>query len=257
VTRATVRYGRARGQVAELWMPARPIGAVPVVVFLHGGFWRSHRSKLLMRPLARAVVARGWAAWNVEYRRVGPLGGGGGWPSTLADVAVAVDALAEQPGLDLDRVVSCGHSAGGQLALWLGARAGLRDPAFGGPVAVPVRGAVSIAGVADLRVGYELDVGRGAVAGFLGGSPDEVPERYEVASPIARLPLGVPQVLLHGLDDTVVPPSMSEAYTARAAAAGDHAVYVPVPGVGHRDALRTPGPVWRTGVEHLARLLGA
>lgn len=255
MARTTVRYGRERGQVAELWMPAGATGRVPVVVLVHGGFWRSHLGKILMRPLARAVVAQGWAAWNIEYRRVGPFGGGGGWPATLTDVGAAVDALAGRPGLDLDRVVSCGHSAGGQLALWLGARPGLRDSAVGGPVAVPVSGAVSIAGVSDLRTGYELDVGRGAVAGLLGGSPDEVPERYDLASPAARLPLGVPQVLIHGLDDTSVPPAMSEAYAARAEAEGDDVRYAPLPGVGHRDALRRTGPAWRVAVEHLQRLL--
>jgi acetyl esterase/lipase len=257
VTRTTVRYGRDRGQVAELWMPAAATGRVPVVVLVHGGFWRSHLGKILMRPLARAVVAEGWAAWNVEYRRVGPLGGGGGWPATLTDVGAAVDALAGQPGLDLDRVVSCGHSAGGQLALWLGARPGLAGTELGGPVAVPVTAAVSIAGVSDLRAAFELDVGRGAVAAFLGGSPDEVPDRYDLASPAARLPLGVPQVLVHGLDDTAVPPAMSAAYVDAAQAAGDDATYVPLPGVSHRDALRTSRPAWRVTVEHLRRLLAA
>ncbi len=116
-------------------------------------------------------------------------------PSTFAAFATVTGrstALAGQSGLDLDRVVSCGHSAGGQLALWLGARPGLAGTDLGGPVAVPVSGAVSIAGISDLRAGYELDVGRSAVAGLLGGSPDEVPDRYELASPAARLPLGIP-----------------------------------------------------------------
>jgi acetyl esterase/lipase len=256
VTRTTVRYGDERGQVAELWMPAGAPGRVPVVVLVHGGFWRSHLGKFLMRPLARVVVARGWAAWNIEYRRVGPFGGGGGWPATLTDVGAAVDALAGRPGLDLDRVVSCGHSAGGQLALWLGARPGLTGTELGGPVGVPIAGAVSIAGVSDLRAGYELDVGRGAVPGLLGGSPDEVPDRYDLASPAARLPLGIPQVLVHGLDDTLVPPAMSASYVAAAEAAGDDATYVPLPGVGHRDALRTSQPAWRAAVGHLQRLLG-
>jgi dipeptidyl aminopeptidase/acylaminoacyl peptidase len=186
---------------------------------------------------------------------VGRWGGGGGGPATLRDVGAAVDALAAQPGLDLDRVVSCGHSAGGQLALWLGARPGLGDTAVGGPVTVPVSGALAISGVSDLRTGYELDVGRGAVANLLGGAPDEVPERYDLASPAARLPMGIPQVLVHGLDDTAVPPAMSESYAARATANGDDATYLPVPGVGHRDAVRRAGPAWNVAVEQLQRLL--
>src|SRR5262245_61264123 len=123
-------------------MPDGATEPLPVVVLLHGGFWRGRYGKVLMRPLARAVVANGWAAWNVEYRRVGRLGGGGGWPDTLTDVAAAVDALAAQPGVDLDRVASCGHSAGGHLALWLGARPRLQDGPLAGPVAVRLAAAV-------------------------------------------------------------------------------------------------------------------
>ena len=73
-----------------------------------------------MVGLARDVILHGWAAWNIEYRRVGQQGGG--WPGTLEDVAAAVDALADLDALagldvplDLARVVAVGHSAGGHL----------------------------------------------------------------------------------------------------------------------------------------------
>jgi acetyl esterase/lipase len=89
-----------------------------VVVLIHGGFWRAEFSKALMSRLARAVTTRGWAAWNIEYRRVGLLGGGGGWPETLVDVGAAIDHVQQLPQLDPSRLVTCGHSAGGQLALW-------------------------------------------------------------------------------------------------------------------------------------------
>jgi acetyl esterase/lipase len=229
---------------------------VPVVVLIHGGFWRGRLGKVLMRPLARSVVDHGWAAWNIEYRRTGAFGGGGGWPDTLADVGAAVDALATQPGLDLSRVVSCGHSAGGHLALWLGARPKLAAP-LGGGVAVPVTGAVALAGIPDLRTAFELDLGKGAVGALLGGGPDTVPDRYRDASPIEQLPLGIPQVLVHGLDDTAVPASLSERYVERATAAGDDARAVPLAGVTHRDMLRAAGPGWTAALDHLGRLLGS
>jgi acetyl esterase/lipase len=251
VTRTTVRYGDRRGQVGELWMPASTPKAddVPVVVLVHGGFWRAQYTKVLMRRLARSVNARGWAAWNIEYRRVGTFGGGGGWPTTFTDVAAAIDALESQPGLDLERVVTCGHSAGGQLALWAGAHPG-------GPVRVRLRAAVSLAGVVDLRRAWELNLGDGAVAKLLGGGPDEVPERYADASPMVRLPLGIPQVLVHGLEDSVVPPEMSEAYVAGAVEAGDDAVFVPIPGGTHSEMVVPSSSGWSATLEQLSRLIG-
>lgn len=253
MTRRVVRYGARRGQVGELWLPAasaRAAGDVPVVVLIHGGFWRAQYTKVLMRRLARSVIAHGWAAWNIEYRRVGKFGGGGGWPMTFEDAATAVDELTRVDGIDLERVVTCGHSAGGQLALWLAARSqsGGGDP--GGAAQVPVRAAVSLAGVADLRTAF---VPGGAVAALMGGAPGEHPERYDAVSPIGLLPLGVPQVLVHGMADAVVSPRMSEDYVIRAVAAGDDAVFVGIPDAGHRDMLRPTGAGWSAALSHLER----
>src|SRR5580698_8684810 len=111
--RTTSHYGTGHGQVGDLWLPAETAGDLPLVVLIHGGFWRAQFTKALMSRLARAAVDRGWAAWNIEYRRLGPLGGGGGWPATFEDVAAAVDAVATFSGIDRDKVVTCGHSAGG------------------------------------------------------------------------------------------------------------------------------------------------
>jgi acetyl esterase/lipase len=249
------RYGGRRAQVAELWRPVGERGDLPVVVLLHGGFWRSMYTKMLMRGLAAAVVERGWAAWNVEYRRLGPLGGGGGWPATFADVAAAVDHLAVVDGVDLARVATCGHSAGGQLALWAAARGRLPAEAPGASPRVAVKVAVSLAGVVDLHRAAALGLGGGAVELLLGGRPEDVADRYAVASPAARLPHGVPQVLVHGSTDTVVPPSMSEGYQRDAVRLGDDAVYVPLDGVGHREVIARDGRAWQETARHLERLL--
>ncbi len=111
-----MRYGDAPSQVADLHLPAGA-GPHPVVVLVHGGFWRSSYDRTLMAPLAAELASNGYAAWNIEYRRVGE--DGGGWPGLFTDVAAAVDALATVPEVDPARVVSCGHSAGGHLALWI------------------------------------------------------------------------------------------------------------------------------------------
>jgi len=250
------RYGPARAQVADLWRPEGARGDLPVVVLLHGGFWRGPYTKRLMRRMAAAVAGRGWAAYNVEYRRVGPAGGGGGWPATFLDVAAAIDHLSNLEGLDTGRVVTCGHSAGGHLALWAAGRGRLPAGAPGArPIGVRVTGALALAGVPDLVRAAELGLGGGAAGQLLGGAPDEVAERYRVASPAALVPLGVPQVLVHGLDDAVVPAAMSAAYQRRAAAAGDDAVFEPVTGAGHMALIEPRGGPWALIASQLARLL--
>jgi acetyl esterase/lipase len=226
-----------------------------VVVLVHGGFWWARFDRTLMTPLALDLVGRGWAAWNIEYRRVGEPGGG--WPGTLADAAAAVDhldAIASDRALDVDRVVAVGHSAGGQLALWLAARATLPAGAPGASPAVGTRAAVAQAGVTDLRIGWELDLGPGACAGLLGGSPAEVPDRYALASPVERLPTGVPHVLIHGDADRLVPVDLARRHAAAARDVGDPVELVELAGVGHFEHLDPGHPAWLAVVDRLPRL---
>lgn len=221
-------------------------GPHPVVVLVHGGFWRPEYDRALMDPLAEAVVAEGWAAWNVDYRPSGE-DGGGGWPTTFTDVAAAVDhldALADEHGLDLERVAVVGHSAGGTLALWAAARAGLPTGAPGAaPVVVPAA-VVSQAGVANLAAGSLDALGRGAVDDLMGGSATTVGDRYGLASPIERLPLGIPTYLVHGLDDPLVPPVQSETYRDRAREAGDDVTAELLAGVDHFAVIDPDHPAW-------------
>jgi acetyl esterase/lipase len=253
--RTSHRYGPHRSQVGDLWLPAAPDGRVPLVVLIHGGFWRGVVNKRVMHRLAAAITARGWAAWNVEYRRVG--NGGGGWPRTFVDVATALDHVVRLGEIDLDRVITCGHSAGGHLALWLASqdRSAFSDlwPETG-PSQVRLRGAVALAGISDLEAAVMLDLGKGAVTDLLGGSVASVPDRYRATSPSAMLPLGVPQVLVHGLADQVVPPQMSETYAGRARAAGDSASYVPLDGLSHRELIRARSVSWDAIAERMSML---
>jgi acetyl esterase/lipase len=216
---------------------------------IHGGFWRARYGRKLMRPLCRDLAARGWAAWNVEYRRLGRLSGGG-WPCTFDDVATATDHLADLPPrpLDLSRVVSIGHSAGGHLATWVAAR---RVAALDAEPRVPVVAAVAQAGVVDLRHAWELRLSDGVVRQFLGGTPEERPERYARASPVELMPLGVPVLLVHGGRDDIVPPSVSERYLAAAREAGDPCELVLLPDEDHFGHIDPANPLWKAVVEWL------
>ena len=232
----TFRYGEALEQEGDLYLPAgvQP----PVICLLHGGFWRAIYRRDQLIAIADDLVGRGFAVWNLEYRGIGA---GGGWPGTLLDVAAGIDHLAALAAhgqdLDLTRVITVGHSAGGQLALWAAARERASAPGLGGAARVRIRAAVGLAAVADLVEGHRLDLGRGVVGQFLGGAPAERPERYRAASPRALLPLGVPQLLIHGTADDTVPVEIARGYAAAAQAAGDRVTLEELTGGGHFEFL--------------------
>jgi acetyl esterase/lipase len=222
------RYGAHPEQWGELRLPAgnEPRG---VAVVLHGGFWRTRFTLASTRAIASDLARRGWATWNVEYRRVGA---GGGVPETLEDVAAAVRAVPVAGS----RVVAIGHSAGGQLALWL-AGTGL------------VTAVVSLGGVCDLREGARLGVGEGAVAEFVSDAD------LALADPLQRLPTGVPQLLVHGDLDDRVPVELSQRYAEAARAAGDdRCELLELPGVGHFEPIDPRTQAWLHVVAALDRL---
>ncbi len=246
-----IRYGRGREQFGELWRPDIP-SPRPVTVLIHGGYWRAAYRLDPMHALAADLRSRGYAVWNLEYRRVGNRGGG--WPGTFADIAAGLDALvslAVRHRLDTGRVTVIGHSAGGHLALWAAARQRL-PASWGRPQVVPVH-AVALAGVCDLVRAARERLSNDAVAGLLGGGPAEVPGIYRQACPRLLLPLGVRQTLVHGEADENVPVALSAGYAQAASEAGDRCVFLPLPGVDHFDLIDPASPAWATVA---ARVLG-
>jgi acetyl esterase/lipase len=251
------RYGAHRSQRVELHLPEASAGGAasapyPVMITIHGGSWKQRYSKIVMRPLAGYLTRRGWAVWNIEYRRVGA---GGGWPATFEDVASAIDKLAEiaDPRLDLERVSILGHSAGGHLALWAAARENLPAGAPGaldGPPRVRARQVISQAGVADLAGGFGdgsvIGQHGGAVWGLMGGSPEELPERYAVGDPTRLLPVAIPVLLVHGIDDDTVSVDLSRNYAHAARAAGCDVELVEIAGEagGHRTHIDPRSQAW-------------
>jgi acetyl esterase/lipase len=210
-----------------------------VAILIHGGFWRARYDCSLMNPMAADLAARGIGVWNVEYRRVGTNGGD---PAvTTADVADAVDLLASfvpaesaptvaESGLP---TVVVGHSAGGQLATWVGGR----DDQPIVPALV-----ISQAGVLDLEAAAVDRLGNGAVQDFLGGEPGEVPDRYRAATPV--LHAGRTHCV-HGVDDDTVPLSQSTDARDR-----DGTVLpVTVVAADHMQVIDPDHPAWRPQLE--------
>jgi acetyl esterase/lipase len=236
----TIRYGDDPSQFGELSLPAgTPKG---VVVVIHGGFWKAAYDLSLGRPLAQSLVEHGWAAWNVEYRRVGD---GGGAPHTLDDVAAAIDALHEHD-LPLGRVISLGHSAGGHLATWAASRGRFER----WRTRVDLTGVVSQAGVLDLWSAYDDSLGGGAVQAFLGHRPG--PDDAEV-DPLHQAPLDVPVHCVHGVGDDVVPIAQSRTYVRTATEAGAQAAVTEVQG-DHFTVIDPGSDAWRRTLAVLDRL---
>jgi acetyl esterase/lipase len=223
------RYGsELRAQRGELHLPRGP-GPHPVIVTIHGGSWSTGVSKPVMRALAGELSRRGSAVWNIEYRRIGG-DEQGGWPNTFADVAAAIDYLPQLPApLDTGDVTLLGHSAGGHLALWAASRGRLAQGALGASPRIEPVAAISAAGVNDLAQSWR-EVPEGIVARLMGGGPDEVPERYAIADPIALVPLSIPVLLVHGTEDATVSVRRSRNYAQAARAAGASVELVEIPG---------------------------
>jgi len=235
-----IPYGPSPEQAGDLWLPDDPPQPPGVVAIWHGGGYVPEVDRTIMEGVARDLCARGWAAWNLEYRRVGS---GGGWPQTFADAADGLDRLADlDHEIDLDRVVTLGFSAGAPLALWAAAR--------GDAVVRPVA-AISQAGLTDLEAVAGSEIESSGLVRALLGVPDDNPEPYALANPIANLPLGVPQLLVHGDADENIPLELTCRYVERARAAGDSVDLVVVPGATHFDHNDPTSPAWAAVAEWL------
>jgi acetyl esterase/lipase len=240
-----IAYGTEPLQFGELSLPSGG-GPHPVIVNIHGGIWLAQYDIGHSRAQAQALAAAGFAVWNVEYRRVGDVGGG--WPGTFRDVAIAADhvrILAQSMPLDLSRVVAMGHSAGGQLALWLASRRQLpgdselfvRDPLL-------LNGVVALAPATELATLQERGSYEGVVDRLIGGSPREVPDRYDWTMPGRRVPLGVPQRIVVGRHDETWG-WHAQAYERAVRAVGEDSVhFVWVENAGHFELIAPGSSAW-------------
>jgi acetyl esterase/lipase len=252
-----ISYGPDPLHFGDLRLPTGA-GPHPVVIVIHGGFWRARYDLEHIGHLCAALTAAGLATWSIEYRRIGNPGGG--WPGTFQDVALAAESLrdlAPRYALDLDHTLALGHSAGGHLALWLAARhrIPLGSPLYPNNPPLSIHAVVSLAGVADLERAWTLRLSTGVVEEFLNGTPTSAPDRYQTASPAALLPLGVRQLLVHGTADEPVPFEISQHYHARALALGDNTTLLPLPNNGHFELIDPLSREWPTILTAILSLL--
>ena len=257
-----VSYGEAEQQRGSLFLPAGK-GPHPVAVLIHGGCWLAKLpGPELMDYAAADLQRRGYAVWNIGYRRLGH--DDGGYPGTFLDVADGIDALrklAPDNQLDLTRVVLAGHSAGGQLALWVAARARLpkssrlyrSDP-------LPVRGVVSLAGILDLEDyrahGATVCGGPKTIDRLTGAAARDNADVYADTSPAHLLPIGIPYDIISAELDEIVPPEFGARFAAKARAAKESATNTTIAGAGHFELIDPTSAAWKRIVAEIDRLSG-
>lgn len=239
-----IKYGQDPSQIAELLLPDA-FGPFPVVVVIHGGWWQTGWDRRGVREVAEDLAESGYATWNLEYRLVGEEGGG--WPGTFEDIALGIDKLAgasRDYNLDLARVVFLGHSAGGHLALWAASRGRFEAGFVGAEPKVMPATVIALAPVTDLVAAANAGLGDGAVPQLLGGTPEEAPLTYAVASPMLLEPGPARHVLYHAVDDGIVPIEQSRVYAERLSALGADVELVELPAGGHFGSIVVGEPGW-------------
>ena len=235
---ARIPYGSDPNQFLDLRIPSKKTGGdlYPLLINIHGGFWRAKYNLDHAGHLCAALTAAGVATANLEYRRVGNEGGG--WPGTFADIRLAYRFLVQNSAehrFDARKIVVIGHSAGGQLALCLAAHeAGITR-------------VVSLAGVVDLQRAFQHHLSNDAVVEFLHGTPTEVPDHYREADPMQSSIPNARQWLIQGTTDDVVPPDFSRDYvqTKSKRSPKEDAHLLEIAGAGHFDLIDPRMPAWK------------
>lgn len=233
-----VTYGSDPNQFIDLRVPPSKSKISPLVINIHGGYWRARYNLDHAGHLCAALTAKGLVTANLEYRRVGNEGGA--WPGTFSDIRAAYSYLvqnARQQNFDATKILIMGHSAGGQLALCLAAH----EPR--------IARVVSLAGVVDLQRAYQLHLSNDAVVEFLHGTPKEVPDHYREADPMELSISHARQVLIHGTADDVVPPDLSRDYVRakreRIEAQEEDVRLVELDGANHFDVIDPRTEAWK------------
>lgn len=216
----------------DMFLPTSPSARVPGVLVFHGGGW-AWGGKDDFREQCVYLARQGFAAACVEYR----LSRERIYPAAANDAKAAVQwmrANAAQFGIDSSRIVAMGNSAGGHLAALLGVTP--EKPRFGrgdnGDVSTRVSAVVAIAATVDMLGKDRLDPW--STRTFMGGRPQETPDRWAEASPITHVgPSAAPFLFMHARDDEAVPYSDAAAMQKKLEQAGVRAEMFTVDSGGH------------------------
>ena len=252
---ARIKYGDDPLQFGDLRVPVGD-GPHPVAIFIHGGCWLAQNDISYTSKIAAALAGNGIATWSLEYRRVGNEGGG--WPGTFLDIGRGADhlrSIAESHNLDLDRVITMGHSAGGHLAIWLAAREtipvtseiGAEDP-------IPVDGVLALTPAPNLEDLHEQQVCGHVIDGLMGGSPEEYPDRYRWGDPMQLVPEDVPQMIIVGKRDRRWAPSGLK-YFKVAEERGDSIRLIEATESGHLEVIDPDSSSWNLVLDTARELL--
>lgn len=232
-----VAYGTDPSQFVDVYEPEHPRSGGGVVVSIHGGYWRARWGLDLNDPICRHLARAGWSVVNIEYRRIVDDDRPSIWDEMADDVLSAASVAVSADAVDIGPVIAVGHSAGGHLALWLAANGPDRG--------IDLDGVVALAPVADLAESDRLGSSDHAARALLGGAAEQMADRYRAASPVALLPLGVRQLVVHGDADDSVPLAMSVDYVERARTAGDTVDLLTPNRVDHFHLIDPDHDVWR------------
>ena len=245
-----ITYGKG-GDVElklDLARPASGKGPFPALIFIHGsgwGWWSVGRRQYCSALIKAAE--RGYVAVTVDHRVISVKENDKTkylFPAQVYDVKCAVRWLranAKKYKIDPNRIGAVGHSSGGHLALMLG----LTDPSHGlegecGNLKFSsrVQAVVNLAGSTELISKYHEAAGFIPIVlvEFLGGTPEEVPDQYKIASPLTYVSKDDPPVLtIQGDRDLSVPPKQAELLDAKMKEAGASHMLIIKKGVGHEN----------------------
>ena len=227
----TARYGELPEHIADVYLGDARAVERPLIVFIHGGFWRPPIDRMHARHSCETLANAGWSVASIEYRRVP-----GEPDKTIDDVTAAVRAMPTATAQHNGKAIVMGHSAGGHLCLY--AAAVRPTPAL--------IGAVALAPAADLQRCEELNLGDGAARAFLG-----VPAKERADLDPARLPTPALTVaIVHGKQDAIVPVAVAHAYAERHPATHIEAI----DDCGHFAVIDPLTPAWAAVIAQLERM---
>jgi len=253
VRQTTHIYARSCGESLslELYRPPQALRPLPLVLVVHGGSWQSG-TRLELDQLSRHLAARGYAVASLDYG----LAPRSIFPGPVDDIRDALAFLrrnAADLSLDPSRVAILGRSAGAQIAL---AAAHEPEPLQG------LKGAVVFYGPNDLFLAWRVPGPKRMIDShkllrqYLGGSPAEQPERYELASPLLRAGKGSPPTLMiHGGRDEMVWPIHEHRLSEKLAAAGVPHYFLNMPWATHGCDYNFNGPCGQLSTYAVERFL--